>query len=325
MLKFKFRKMNLLLILVLFAFLYWLNYIIHSKAEFANYTKGINTVSVSTYELTNGQHDKELVRMDEYAKLCDIVYRCGPNEKLDTFLNWKRMMIPMENVDPEDKSKIRLNGFYYELWELKEIDQTIVAIIFSGTNEFSDWLANFRWIRRLFSKRTWDHYDQLNKISNKIVESIKNNHSVENGKLKIVTAGHSLGGGLAQFMAYSIPEINFVYAFNPSPVTAYYDVKPKSTRIENKKDLVIYRIYESGEGLSFVRTFMTFLYPAPLIFTEDPAFIRIRFSFATGDDSVEQHTMCHLAENLTKCKRDRNYKPDKKFLKSICDCPKKPE
>lgn len=59
--------------------------------------------------------------------------------------------------------------------------------------------------------------------------SIKLRHA-GNKPLKIIATGHSLGGGLAQFMAYAIPEIDLVYAFNSSPVTAYYDVLSKDRK-----------------------------------------------------------------------------------------------
>lgn len=200
------------------------------------------------------------------------------------------------------------SNLYFEAWGLnEESDETIVAIVFKGT-EFSnldDWGANFRWFIKGVNKTTFDHYDHLGKIDSAMVDAIKNHYSSGDKKLKIVSTGHSLGGGLAQYMAYSIPEINFVYAFDPSPVTGYYDVKPRKRRIENKKGAKIYRIYESGEGLTFARKFMTILYPVPLFKTKDPAIIRIRFDFKTGEDSVDQHSIEDLAESLRKGKKEK--------------------
>ena len=309
--KSKLKKVSIILVILILAFFYWLNYKTSADPDFATYSRGFKTESVSAYELVNGIFDDGLKRMDEYAKLSHIVYRDKGYEEITTFKNWKQLLIPMENIEPEDKDRKVLEGLHYELWELNETDETIVAIVFRGTNAASDWWANIRWFRRIVDRTTWDHYHQLHKISQSIVDSIKSKHS-QTKNLKIVSAGHSLGGGLAQFMAYSIPEINYVYAFNPSPVTGYYDVKPRSKRNENKKDAMIYRIYESGEALSFARKLMTILYPVPLFKTKDPALIRIRFSFSTGDDPLSQHGMNVLAKNLSNYQRDRDFKlPDK--------------
>jgi hypothetical protein len=71
---------------------------------------------------------------------------------------------------------------------------------------------------------------------------------------------HSLGGGLAQEFAYSLPVGTFdapratkVYAFDPSPATGFLSVK-RATRNENKKGLKTDRIYERGEVLAILRS-----------------------------------------------------------------------
>jgi len=306
--KLKFKIMSIIIIVIISGMLYWLNYISTASPGCATYSIGFTTKTISTFELINGRPDKELKRIDEYAELCDLVYRAAGKEHLDTFLNWKLLKIPMENLKNYDDGKRFIEGLYYEIWELKEQDKTIVAIIFRGTNVPTDWFANFRWFKSIFSRHTWDHYDQLNSISLNLINTIKQYYNSDLGNVQIVAAGHSLGGGLAQFMAYATPEINLVYTFNSSPVTGYYDIKPNSRRNENKKNAFIYRIYESGEALSFARKWMTFLYPAPFFNTKDPAIIRIRFSFSTGVNSIYQHSMSMLAENLRIYKSDKNVK-----------------
>lgn len=290
---------SIIIITVLsFTFFYWLNHVVKANPDFATRSLGFKTKTISTYELINGT---ELERITEYAELCDIVYRRVGKEEQNTFGNWTRILIPIENIKPKDDTKV-LKGLYYEVWQSTKSDETIVAIVFRGTKERSDWSANTRWVRRLFDKMTWDHYDQINKILDTIVSSIKSKHS-KTERLKIVSIGHSLGGGLAQFTAYANPDIKYIYAFNSSPVTGYYDIKPRSKRIENQKDTVIYRIYESGEALSFVRNFMTILYPVALFQTKNPAIIRIRFNFHTGKNPIFQHSITKLVENLKNYQR----------------------
>lgn len=303
--KSKLKKMGIIVIVLIIAFFYWLYHASIADPGYATYLIGVTPEVVSTYDLTNGNYDEELIRLDEYAELSDIVYRRPEKEKIDTFLNWEKLPISIDDFQSNLPGKSNL---YFEAWGLnEESDETIVAIVLRGT-EFSnldDWGANFRWFIKGVNKTTFDHYDHLGEIDSAMIDAIKNHYSSGDKKLKIVSTGHSLGGGLAQYMAYSIPEINFVYAFDPSPVTGYYDVKPRKRRVENKKDAKIYRIYESGEGLSFARKFMTILYPAPLFKTKDPAIIRIRFDFKTGKGSVGQHSMEDLAKSLRKGKKEK--------------------
>lgn len=300
----KYVKMSLFLLPPALLLLYWLYYIATSNPDYATYSLGWTKSSVLTHDLVNGKFDPDLLGMDEYAMLSNIVYRCEERANVEAYYKWKHINAAMEDARPPDKTKVKVEGLYYELWE-KEFDhETIVAVVFKGTEGKGDWKANFRWVRRLLTKNSWDHYDQLGQISKKIVDSIKLRHA-ENKPLKIIATGHSLGGGLAQFMAYAIPEIDFVYAFNSSPVTAYYDVKCEE-RNKNKINAKIFRIYESGEGLSFVRTFMTLLYPVPLFFAKDPAIIRIRFSFSSAKNAVKQHTMNTFAAHLKQYRSNNN-------------------
>ena len=81
--------------------------------------------------------------------------------------------------------------------------------------------------------------------------------------IKLVSTGHSLGGGLAQQFAYAhcvdarVPRVSKVYAFDPSPVTGFFSVK-RAVRNINRKHLRIDRIYERGEILAIVRSMMRY-------------------------------------------------------------------
>jgi pimeloyl-ACP methyl ester carboxylesterase len=118
-------------------------------------------------------------------------------------------------------------------------------------------------------------------------------------QLAIVSTGHSLGGGLAQQFAYSLPldsvkHVKQVYAFDPSPVTGFYSVQ-KRLRDENKKDLLIDRIYERGEILAIVRS-LTSLIHKP---SAKNATIRgVRYKLFRAWNSFAAHSIVELAVRL---------------------------
>ena len=293
----------LIIVLALSLLIYWLIYLSKTNPNKATYTRGTSNKTYNTTQLLNGQFDNNLLRLNEYAELSDIVYRRDGKEKVQSFLNWKLIPTPMIDAQPKDRKKKKLPGFYYEIWELDEAtDVKVVAVAFRGTLKSMDWVANLRWVRRLFYRKTWDHYDQLKAINASMIDSIHDRFASSHKEIQIVSTGHSLGGGLAQYLAYLNPEVKHVFAFDPSPVTGFYDVKPRSKRNENKKGIMIYRVFESGEGLSFIRKMLTFIYPAPLLLTKDPALIRIRFSFKTAKNALNQHSIRDLANSLLEYK-----------------------
>jgi len=289
-------KMTYPLLLIIVLFISWLIYAAQATETITVYSKGFKNHNVNSHDLVNGKFDPKLQQIDEYAMLSSFVYEPNEDKKVAQYKNWKKSKLSVIESGREDA----LKGLYYEVWFHQKEDQpTIAAIVFKGSESANDWKTNARWIRKLINPKTYDYYDQLNDTADTLISQIKNEANPKS--IVIVTAGHSLGGGLAQFMAYRINEIKTVYAFNPSPVTAFYDVDAK-TRKQNKQDCNIYRIYESGEALSPIRKLMTIIYPVPLFKTKNPALIRIRTSFITGKDSVKQHGIIPLAQKLTSIK-----------------------
>jgi len=255
--------------------------------------------SVRLTEVANGEHENDFRILHEMAALSANVYE--ESDEFDTTWEAVGKRIPIDGWEKlclstheliQPKWKYKVEGLKYELWK-KQINEskTVVALVFRGTDSLWDWYTNFRWLTR-FVPFTWDHYDQVESILDKIVSEIHEKVGVQN--VKIMSTGHSLGGGLAQLAAYSSPHIKKVFAFDPSPVTGFYGIKKKE-REQNKVGLIIYRIYEHGELLAYVRLMMKLIFP---ISHANPQIMEARFNFV-GKNPVSQHNMKKLVEKMT--------------------------
>src|SRR5207342_1532360 len=107
------------------------------------------------------------------------------------------------------------------------------------------------------------------------------------------STGHSLGGGLAQQAAYAHPRFNYVYAFDPSPVTGFFDISA-ALREANTKDLGIDRAFEAGEILALPRMIIEGIFPPESC---NPRVRTVRFNLFSGAP-MAQHSMTELTENL---------------------------
>ncbi len=166
------------------------------------------------------------------------------------------------------------------------------VIVFRGTDfdQRADWASNFRWFGRIFSTKL-DQYDEVRILVPKIIQEIETTYgSIDS----VIAAGHSLGGGLAQLAGYSSHKINFVVAFDSSPVTGFYDIDGGLRRF-NAKNLKIYRAYEHGEVLAYIRLGMKGLYP---ISKNDPDIVQVRFNLIEKGNVISQHDMKELACRL---------------------------
>src|SRR5258708_33626872 len=116
----------------------------------------------------------------------------------------------------------------------------------------------------------------------------------------IISGGQSLGGGLAQQFAYSlptsseVPRVAQVFAFDPSPVTGFYSVD-KALRNKNRSKLRINRNYERGEILAIARSFMSFLVKPS---AENPSIRGVRYSLFYPADPIRGHSMLELASGI---------------------------
>jgi len=184
----------------------------------------------------------------------------------------------------------------FKVWRSKSNDDENItfAIAFRGTDGGDDFLSNFRWITR-FNPLTWDQYDMARTLIKSIEQKFREDDQYKNKNIRIVTTGHSLGGGLAQQAAYASSSVKKVYAFDSTVVTGFYSV-PSEIKDHSKMGMRIYRIHEAGEILAYLRYSMSLIYP---VVAKNPKIVEVQYNFDRGG-AVGQHSMQKLACRLRK-------------------------
>jgi hypothetical protein len=206
-------------------------------------------------------------------------------------------------------------GLYLEVLERERAPYRI-AVVFEGTNrkQISDWEANLRWFLR-FAPRYRDQYTLAMTVvaqglRDRITERVARGEWQIHGEqltaasgavVGIVSVGHSLGGGLAQQLAYAFkqepitsrgPKVSEVFAFDPSPVTGWFST-PDPPRSYNSEGLIINRVFEHGEVLAYLRLLTSRL----AVTSQNPAIWEYRYNFARTTP-VRSHGMRRLACSL---------------------------
>jgi len=175
-----------------------------------------------------------------------------------------------------------VSGLQLHVWKN---DSKGCAVVFRGTDpsQIGDWISNFRWFNRLLPIA--DQYDQ---VSEHIKSIIRKNCAGG----RVVTVGHSLGGGLAQYAAFQAPRVGYAYTFDPSPVTGF-DV-PRHDPVPDRK-LGIDRVHEAGEILATPRYLIGGFIPARNC---RPYTRYVRFNTILTGLGVFQHNMGTLTEQF---------------------------
>ena len=236
------------------------------------------------------------VPIEQFAANCDV--NSDQPLALPGWFRWADF--PVE--DPALETDADRQQLFFEVWQ-KGIPGEVVAIVFRGTvpRKWQTWAADFRWLIPLHEDQYTIAAEILAKdFAEEVGKRIANNSLL--GKVQLISVGHSLGGGLAQEFAYALPDkpgiprISKVYAFNPSPVTGFHSV-PSAQRDVNTKTLEIYRIFEHGEILAYVRLLTSYVIPPS---STDPAIYEIRYNFDSSFGGVANHSMARLACGLLK-------------------------
>jgi Lipase (class 3) len=204
---------------------------------------------------------------------------------------------------PDDQQKFQRYNLRVEVWHNRPLNAVVVT--FGGTDpkKLADWFANFRW----FIPHHDDEYTQVVKafqplFTAKYQQLQGRPDYAFLGNAKLYATGHSLGGGLAQEFAYSVPNalgvprVAKVYAFDPSPVTGYYSVD-SGLRDSNKQSLAIDRIYQRREILAILRSFMNLIHRPS---AQSPVVREVRYNLFTGWNPVHRHSISELSDCLAK-------------------------
>jgi hypothetical protein len=203
--------------------------------------------------------------------------------------------------DAELREKISQSHLRVEVWE--NTSRPAVVVAFGGTvfNNRMDWKSNLRWF---IPKHNDEYTAVIQDLVSPFLDAFLKRLRDPDGRLlahaTLYATGHSLGGGLAQEFAYSlpinsgVPRVTQVFAFDPSPVTGFYSVDA-ATRDANVQTLAIDRIYERGEILALARSLTSFIVPPS---ANAPVIRQVRYNLFARFMPITGHSMTELACKL---------------------------
>lgn len=182
-----------------------------------------------------------------------------------------------------------VTGLEYQVWLRTNCTEAVIAFRGTDRGDFGDWISNLRWF---VLAPYFDEYDQvgaeIKDVINKIYASGCRHHP------RIIVTGHSLGGGLAQRAAYGDKRIVYVYAFDPSPVTGYFDFPWRTLRV-TRNAFGADRIYEAGEILSLPRYLASGFFPTSSC---RPRVRIVRFATIPAPSLIERHRIESMTKGL---------------------------
>ena len=235
---------------------------------------------------------------------------CDSITKLPLTMNWKRL-------DKQDAC-YKGGGLYYETYVHTsgvKYDKAVIAIRGTEFTSEKDWKANLSGVFHFNNSE----YDLAKKHIVPLINALK-----KDGVDEIYLSGHSLGGGIAQEIAYltSPNDLTATYTFNTSPVTEWMKLHRKGNIINDSPK--VYRVYMSNEILGYIRK-LTSLFNHKLPDRHD---IKVYSKFPWHVNPVNAHVMshltCYLAEQVTEAGAQFDYsKKDADLVLNDNDlCPK---
>jgi pimeloyl-ACP methyl ester carboxylesterase len=187
------------------------------------------------------------------------------------------------------------------------------AIVYRGTVGGGGWVSNFRGLTAMLPF-VWDQYRQALQATEALINQIDRLHTVSDELLQrkqptqllFTAVGHSLGGGLAQYLYLRQPRITRVVAFDPSPIdgssTIPLDKRQAVTdgmrrrfdRDPRDEQAAIHVLFEDGEFISELAPCHT----GRVWGDEGGPWVRCeRVDFSRGN-AFRQHNMAQLACKL---------------------------
>jgi hypothetical protein len=201
-----------------------------------------------------------------------------------------------------------------------------VSIAFRGsTISTADWITNLDPATGYVAD---DHYRQLRRNIDAIIKKITRLDCYRSAKTQIVSVGHSLGAGLAQFSALANnpagPRITKVFAFDSSPVigASYIDAGVRAQNANVEVDLV----YQNGEALQRLRSVPQRL--RSLLRRPDPptpCTQTVVFDLFLPAGAVALHNMPALAREIVATTYDGGAQQVYQLPREHANCPRSPD
>ncbi len=225
-------------------------------------------------ELVTGRSDADAGLYIECAQLSAEVYKDGAEPPV----GWGNITNEITGEDIPASN----TGLLYQVWKKDDL----IALAIRGTvGKVRVVLSNAHWINRFLPFD--DQYKELRRILPPVLESIRESYPDH----EIISTGHSLGGGLAQFANYQTDAIKRTFVFNSSPVTAWFSSNQEG---EGSK---ILRLYETNEFLQYVRELTETVYLFNAAPNKNP-FILVHAANLSSHNIFKSHSIDDMVAHL---------------------------